>query len=174
MDLGNKTIKNFKTQTQPEMITPQEDTTLQALEATQEGLHNDKEKTQHPTIIPTDLLPKHKKPQHYKLDIIRAIAYPRNTQGQLVEDITYKGKRCLQLIKCKYSTDSNTLDTTTKHTQHIGTTKTCYIATQQDKKTPGPDHPRCSKQNGQFPNTKISRDSSTSILQGKPTRKHNI
>jgi hypothetical protein len=77
------------------MTTPREDTTLQALEATQEGLQNDKEKTQHPTIIPNHLLPKHKRPQHYKPYIIRAIGYTRNTQEQLVEDTTYKGRRCL-------------------------------------------------------------------------------
>jgi len=94
-----------------EMTTPQEGTILQALEATHEVLQNDKEKTQHPTIIPTDLLPKHKRPQHCKPDIIRAIKYTRNTQRQLVKDITYKGRRCLQLIECKYSTENNTLDT---------------------------------------------------------------
>ena len=81
MDLGTQTIKDFKTQMKLEMTTPQEDTTLQALEATQEGIQNDKAKTQHPTIIPTDLLPKHKRPQHYKPEIIRAIEYTRNTQG---------------------------------------------------------------------------------------------
>jgi hypothetical protein len=91
----------------------QENTTLQALEATQEGLQHDKAKAPHPTIIPTDLLPKHKRPQHYKPDIVRAIGYTRNTQGQLVKDTTYKGRRCLQLIECKYSTDINTLDTIT-------------------------------------------------------------
>ena len=58
MDLGNKAIKNFKSQTKIEMTTSQEDTTLQTLEATHEGLQNDKEKSQHPTIIPTNLLPK--------------------------------------------------------------------------------------------------------------------
>jgi hypothetical protein len=95
------------------MTSPQEDTPLQALEATQEGLQNDKAKTRHPTIIPTDLLPKHKRPQHHKPDIIRGIGYTRNTQGQVVEDTTYKGRRCLQLIECQYSTDNNTLDTIT-------------------------------------------------------------
>ena len=108
MDLGNKTVKDFTTQTKIEMTTPQNDTTLQALEATTEGLQNDKEKTQHPTIIPTDFLPKHKRPQHYKPDIIRAIGYTRNTQGQRAEDKTCKGKKCLQLIEWKYSTDTNT------------------------------------------------------------------
>jgi hypothetical protein len=113
MDIGNKTVKDFKTQMKIEMTTPQEDTTLQALKATQEWLQNEKEKTQHPTIIPTDFLPKHKRPQHYKPDIIRAIGYTSYTQGQPVEDTTYKGRRCLQRIYCKYSTDSNTLDTVT-------------------------------------------------------------
>jgi len=95
MDLGNKTVKDFKSQTKIEMTTSQEDTTLQAMEATREGLQNDKEKSQHPTIIPTNLLPKYKRPQHYKPDIIKAIGYTRNTQGQLVEDTTYKGRRYL-------------------------------------------------------------------------------
>jgi len=111
MDLGNKTVKDFKTQMKIEMTTPQEDTTTQAIEATHEGLQNAKEKTQRPTVIPTDLLPKHKRPQHIKPDIIRAIGYKWNTKGQLVEDTPYKGRRCLQLIECKYSTDNNTLDT---------------------------------------------------------------
>jgi len=79
MDLGNKTIK---TQMKIEMTTPQEDTTLQALEATQEGLQNDKAKTQHPIIIPTDLLPKHKRPQRYKPNIIKVIGYTRTPQGK--------------------------------------------------------------------------------------------
>ena len=83
------------------MTTPQNDTTLQALEATHEGLQTDKEKTQHPTIIPTNLLPKHKRPLHHKPGIIRTIGYKWNTKDQLVEDLTYKGRRCLQLIECK-------------------------------------------------------------------------
>ncbi len=51
MDLGNNTVKNFTTQMKVELTTPQEDTTLPALEATQEGLQNDKSKTQNPNII---------------------------------------------------------------------------------------------------------------------------
>jgi hypothetical protein len=73
MDLGNKIVKDFKAQTKIEMTTPQNDTTLQALEPTNEGLQKDKEKTQHPIIIPTNLLPKYKRPKHHKPDIIRAI-----------------------------------------------------------------------------------------------------
>jgi hypothetical protein len=101
MDLGNKPIKDFKSQIKIEMTTPQEDTTLQALEASHEGLQNDKEKSHHPTIMPTNLLAKHKRPQHYKPYIIRAIGYTRNKQGHLIEDPTYKGRKCLQLIECK-------------------------------------------------------------------------
>ena len=71
------------------MITPQANPSLHALEASQEGPQDDKMKTQQPTIIPTDLLSKHKTPQHHKPDIIRAIGYKRNCQGQLVEDTTY-------------------------------------------------------------------------------------
>jgi hypothetical protein len=84
MDLGNKAVKDFTIQMKVEMTTPQEDTTLQALlEATQEGLQNDKARTQHPTIIPTALLHEHKRPQHYKLDVIRAIAwiYKKHTRA---------------------------------------------------------------------------------------------
>jgi hypothetical protein len=100
MDLVNKPIKDFKSQTKIEMTTPQEDTTLQVLEATHEGLQNDKDKSQHPpTIIPTNLLPKHKRPQHYKPDTIKAIGYTRNKQDHRIEDPTYKGRRCLQLIE---------------------------------------------------------------------------
>jgi len=110
-DLGYKTIKDFKTQSQIEMITPQANPNLQAVEAAQEGLQDDKTKTQHPTIVPTDLLPKHKRPHHHKPYIIRTIGYRSKSQEQLLEDATYIGRRCLQLIECKYSTDNNTLDT---------------------------------------------------------------
>jgi hypothetical protein len=144
MDIGNKAIKDFKTQMKIEMTTPQEDNTLQALEATQEGLQNDKAKTQHPTIIPTDLLPKHKRPQHYEPDITRAIGYTRNTQGQQVEDITYKGRRCLHLIECKYSTYNNTLDTITIIHNIYESLKQAIIKHNR-KKTQFPDHPRCNK-----------------------------
>jgi hypothetical protein len=68
-------------------------------------------KTQHLTIIPTDLLPKHKRSQHQKPVIIEVIRYKRNFQGQLVEDITYKGRKCLQLIEYKYAAGNNTLNT---------------------------------------------------------------
>ena len=77
MNLGNKAIKDFKTQMQIEMTISQEDITLQPFQATQEGLQNDKLKIRHPIIMPTDLLPKQKRSQHYKPNIIRAIGYTK-------------------------------------------------------------------------------------------------
>jgi hypothetical protein len=109
MDLGNKPVKDFKAQTNKETTTTQEDHTLQSIEATHEGLQNYKANIKHP-IIPNTILRKHKRPKHHKPDIIRAIVYIMNSRGALVEDTTYKGRRCLQLIDYKYSTDNNMLD----------------------------------------------------------------
>ena len=103
-------MKNFKTHIQIEVKTPQEDHTLQVLESTQEGMQNDKTTTQHPTIIPTRLLPKHKRLKHNTQDIVRAIGCKRNSRGYLVEDTIYKGRRRLQLIEFKYFIDINALD----------------------------------------------------------------
>jgi len=111
MDLGSKPVKDFKAQTKLETTKPQEDHILQTLQATQEGLQNNKEAIIHLTIIPDNILPKHRRPKHHKPNIVKAIGYKRNSQGQLVEDTTYIGRRSLQLIECKYSTYSNTLET---------------------------------------------------------------
>ncbi len=98
MDLGNKPVKDFKTQTLVETIQAQEDHTPQALEAKEEGLQNDKKQTKHPTIIPNNILPKRKRPKHHKPDIIRAIGYIINSEGALVADPAYRGRRSLQII----------------------------------------------------------------------------
>ncbi len=47
------------------------------------------------------------RPTHHKLNIIRAIGYILGPDGTLKEDPTYIGRRQLQLIECKYSTDGN-------------------------------------------------------------------
>jgi hypothetical protein len=94
-----------------ETITTQEDHTLQSIEATQEGLQNNNTNTKHPTIIPNNTLPKHKRPKHPKPDIIRAIGYIINSKDALVADPTYRGRKCLQIIYCKYSIDRNILET---------------------------------------------------------------
>jgi len=75
MELGSKPVKGFKAQTLAETSAPQEDPYLQALEASQEELQDDKATTQLPTIIPNTVLPKHKRPKHHKPDNIRAIGY---------------------------------------------------------------------------------------------------
>jgi hypothetical protein len=101
MNLGSKSVKDFRAQTKLETTTPQEDHTLQTFIATQEGIQNDKETVNHPTIIPDNILPKHKRPKHHKPDIIRAIEYKTNSLGHLVEDTTYQRRRRIQLIECK-------------------------------------------------------------------------
>ena len=83
---------------------------MQSIEATQEGLQNDKSNRKHLTIIPSTILPKHKRQKHHKPDLIRGTRYNINSRGALVKDTTYRGRRCLQLIECKYSTDSNMSD----------------------------------------------------------------
>jgi hypothetical protein len=85
MDLENKLVKDFKTRTRIETNTTQDDHTLQSIEATQEGLQNDKANTKHPIIIPNIILPKHKRPKHHKPDLIKAIGYSINSRGVLVK-----------------------------------------------------------------------------------------
>jgi hypothetical protein len=110
MDIRNKPVKDFKAQMHIETTTIQEDHTLQSIEATHEGLQIDKANIKHHTIIPNTIIPKHKSSKHHKLDIIIAVGYIINSRGALVADTTYKRRRCLQLIECKYSTDNHISD----------------------------------------------------------------
>ena len=73
--MGSKPVKDVKAQTKLEATAPQEDHSLQTLQATQEGLQTDKETIKHPTIVPENILPKHGRPKHDKPDIIKAIGY---------------------------------------------------------------------------------------------------
>ena len=74
----------------------------------QEGLQDDKHiDAETPHIIPEYILPAQFRPTHHKLDIIRAIGYIIGPDGTLKEDPTYRGRRQLQLLECKYSTDGN-------------------------------------------------------------------
>ena len=63
-----------------------------------------------PTSLPEYILPAHHRPTHHKPNIIRAIGYRIGPDGKLKEDPTYRGRRQLQLIECKYSTDGNITD----------------------------------------------------------------
>jgi hypothetical protein len=77
----------------------------------QEVLQDDKNADgETPHIILEYILPAQHRPTHHKPDIIRAIGYTIGPDGTLKEDPTYKGRRQLQLIECKYSTDGNITD----------------------------------------------------------------
>ena len=58
MDLGSWPVKHLKAHAQIKTTMPQDDHSLQTLEATQEGLQNDKATRKHPTLIANTLLPK--------------------------------------------------------------------------------------------------------------------
>ena len=60
------------------------------------------------TILPEYILPRQHRPPHYKPDIVRAVGYYiDSTTGRLAEDPDYTGRRALQLIECKFSTDTD-------------------------------------------------------------------
>jgi hypothetical protein len=50
-------------------------------------------------ILPGQLMPTHRRP-----DIIRVVGYTYGTDGKLIKDPTYKGKRQLQIIESNSNT----------------------------------------------------------------------
>ncbi len=75
----------------------------------EEGLQDDKHYNQnYPQTIPEYILPTQHIPIHQRPDLVRAIEYTSNPEGQLIPDQTYRGRRQLQIVKCKYSMDGNT------------------------------------------------------------------
>ena len=72
----------------------------------QEGLQNDKANIKHPTTIPKTILLKRKRSKHHIPDIIRAIARVHHK----LKGPDIQRTKCLQLMKCKYSTYNNTSD----------------------------------------------------------------
>ena len=52
------------------------------------------------------LYPQHR-PKHHKPDLILAVGFTLNKQGKPVKDPTYRGRKQIQNIECKYSTDGN-------------------------------------------------------------------
>ena len=108
VDLGDTPIKDF-THLKPDI---EEATALQLpriLHPKEEGLQTDKPNTpNHSQTIPEYILPTQHRPTHHKPDYTRAIGYTTNPSGQLIPDPTYRGRRQLQLIECKCSTDGNT------------------------------------------------------------------
>jgi len=109
MDLGQKTVADFKTLQIPPLDTaPAQLDTI--THPSQKGMHDDKAYPNYPQTIPEYILPAQHRPHHHRPDLIRAVGYILTPDGRLTKDITYRGRRHLQLIECKYSTDGNTHD----------------------------------------------------------------
>ena len=108
MDLGKQPVKDFEEQLKECRTEAQQapDRTDQAGEETMDNEAEEKRDDKYKTILPEYILPKNKRPHHYKPDIVRAVGYYIDPDtGKLKPDPTYKGPRVLQLIECKYATD---------------------------------------------------------------------
>ena len=87
--------------------------------STHEGLQDDKsDYPDYPQTIPDYILHPQHRPKHHKPDLIQALGFTLNKQGKLVKDLTYRGRRQIQIIECKYSTDGN-IQTTIEHNYTI-------------------------------------------------------
>jgi hypothetical protein len=111
LDLGNKLVTDFSNN----IIDAKEITSphLQPIShPEQEGLQDDKpDTTELSHTIPEYILPAQHRPTHHRPDHIRAVGYTFGPNGKLIKDPTYKGRRQLQLIECKYSTDGKIQET---------------------------------------------------------------
>ena len=108
MDLGRQPVKDFEEQLKECRTEAQHapDRTDQAGEETMDKEAEEKRDDKYKTILPEYILPKNKRPHHYKPDMVRAVGYYIDPDtGVLKPDPTYKGPRALQLIECKYATD---------------------------------------------------------------------
>jgi hypothetical protein len=116
--LGHKHVTDFNN------LTPDIDNTPHThhhdiKHSTQEGLHDDKsDNPDYPQTIPDYILHPQHRPKHHKPDLIRAVGFTLNKQGKLVKDLTYRGRRQIQLIECKYATDGN-IQTIVEHIYDI-------------------------------------------------------
>jgi hypothetical protein len=76
--------------------------------STQEGLQDDKsDNPAYPQRIPDYILHPQHRPKYQKPDLIQAIGFNFNKQSKLIKDLIYRGRKQLQIIECKYSTDGN-------------------------------------------------------------------
>ncbi len=109
MDLGHNPVTDFNTLLIPPLGTEQ--TQLEAIKhPNQEGLQDDKTDSNYPQTIPDYILPAQHRPKHHRPDLIRAVGYTTIREGRLTKDLTYRGRRQLQIIECKYSIDGNIHD----------------------------------------------------------------
>ncbi len=74
----------------------------------QEGLQDDKQTDNDSNhTIPYYILPAQHIPKHHRPDLIRVVGYTFGPNGKLTKYYSYRGRRQLQLIEGKYSTDGN-------------------------------------------------------------------
>ncbi len=100
MDLGQKTVTDFKTLQIPPLDT--EPAQLDSItHPNQEGMQDNKADSNYPQTIPEHILLAQHRPKHHRQDLIRAIGYIITPEGRLTKDLTYKGRRQLQIIECK-------------------------------------------------------------------------
>ena len=111
MDLGRQPVRDFPAELKANLTSEFDEPEVNEVDTgngTREGHESWKTHGQYPTILPEYLLPSYKRPQHHKPDIIRAVGYTIDERtGLLIMDLTYTGHRTLQIIECKYSTDTN-------------------------------------------------------------------
>jgi len=76
--------------------------------STHKGLQYDKsDNPAYPQSIPEYVLHPQHRPKHHIPDFIRVVGFTLNKQGKIVKELTYRGRRQIQIIECKYSTDGN-------------------------------------------------------------------
>jgi hypothetical protein len=107
VDLGNTPIKDFTT-LKPDITEAMTSQLPQILHPEEESLQNDKPNTStQPQSIRDYILPPQQRPTHHRPNLTRAIGYTINSNGELIPDPIYRGRRQIQIIECKYSTDGN-------------------------------------------------------------------
>ena len=73
-----------------------------------EGLQDDKPNTLDlQQTTPEYILPDFKRPTHHRPDLVTAVGYTTGPDGHLIRDPTFRGRKQIQLIECKYATDGN-------------------------------------------------------------------
>ena len=106
-DLGQKPVTDFDNLMEDIRNPTQADLTG-ITHPLQEGLQDDKtENPEYHSTIPEYVLHPQHRPKHHKPDLIRAVGFILNKHGKLVKDPTFRGRRQIQIIECKYSTDGN-------------------------------------------------------------------
>ena len=107
--LGPKTNHWLRKSTSNAHADDQFEAQLQAIaHPSQEGLRDDKhDHHNHPQIIPDYILHPQQRTKHPRPDLVRAVGYTKNSERRLIVDPTYRWKRQIQSVECKYSTDGN-------------------------------------------------------------------